>query len=92
MKPKLPHIRHERGWLGAFTREQEPTALYPNGARIQKARSEPGDSTPLGTMGTVLGSVRDPDKAYCGYFVEWDNRKCVAVLVVEWKLSKELNP
>lgn len=80
-------IRYRRGWLGAFTREQAPEATYANGARIRKANSELGDRVRDGTTGTVLGSIKAPDEPACGYFVEWDNCKRIAVFLVEARLT-----
>lgn len=83
----LPGVRHEKGWVGAFTREQAPDALFANGARIKKAKGERKDITKLGTTGTVLGSLHAPGVGF-GYFVEWDNRKRYAVFVVGWKVAR----
>lgn len=88
-------IGYERGWVGGFTRDQAPGA-YPCGSRIVKVRKEDGDSTPLGTGGTVLGSLdgsvlghRNPDGHVIrfGYFVEWDTTPRVAVFVLDWKIN-----
>jgi hypothetical protein len=76
----------ETGWHGAFTRDQVPDAKFSNGARITKVQEEKGDSTPLGTEGTVLGSLGHP-KFGVGYFVEWDDKPRYAVFVIEWKLN-----
>lgn len=90
-------LGNEPGWLGAFTREQA-TGAYRNGSRIVKAREEDGDATPLGTGGTVLGSVdgrvlgmTNPDGSLIAYayFVEWDNRPRMAVGTTDWKLAPE---
>lgn len=76
-------------WIGAFTREQAPNAKFANGTRIRKAKQEAGDATPLGTKGTVLGSISHPDvrNGAVLYFIEWDNRPKTAVGVIEWKLG-----
>lgn len=86
-------IRHHAGWSGsAFTREQHPDALYKNGSRVYKMREdEGGDVTPLGTGGTVLGSVKDPSKPYCAYFIEWDDKPRYVTFVIEPKIS-DLHP
>lgn len=85
-------IRHHPGWSGsAFTREQHPDALYANGARVIKMREdEGGDVTPLGTHGTVLGSIKPVASFFCGYFIEWDNRPRFVTFVAEWKISNLL--
>ena len=88
---KSPDIREWPGWQGIFTREQAPEAKYPNEMRIKKTVHEPGDGTPNGTGGTVLGSVYAPGKGVA-YFVEWDNRPRVAVLVAEYKIGIEFPP
>jgi hypothetical protein len=74
--------------FGAFTKQQAPEAKHKNGSRVEKAMYEKGDATPLGTKGTVLGSIYMPGKQYgAAYFVTWDNRPNYAVLVVEWKIK-----
>lgn len=91
-----PNIGYEPGWHGAFTRHHVPGAM-PNGTRIVKAREEGRDATPIGTGGTVLGSLDgnlvedfNPDggRIRFFYFVEWDNRPRVAVAVMDWKIEK----
>lgn len=69
----------ESGWSGNFTREQAPGA-YPNGTRIEKTASKPGDGSPDGAKGTVLGSMSHPMVGN-GYFVEWDAYPRHAVFV-----------
>lgn len=49
-------VGYEPGWVGAFWRQQAPGALV-NGSRVVKVKAEKGDLTPLGTQGTVLGSM-----------------------------------
>lgn len=88
---------YEEGWRGGFTRHHTDGA-YPNGTRIVKIRQEPNDGTPLGTGGTILGSLDgnlvneyNPDGGRIRYiyFVEWDNRPRTAVGVMDWKLGKQ---
>jgi len=74
------------GYAGIFTRDQCPFAKYPNGTRIKKILSEPGDGNSVGTFGTVLGSIGHPDVGV-GYFVEWDTFPRYAVWVSEGKLG-----
>lgn len=83
------NIGYEPGWHGAFTRNEELGA-WRNGTRVVKQNSEPGDSTPDGTMGTVLGSMRHPDPTWKGalaYFVEWDDKPRVAVGCMGYKVG-----
>jgi glutamine amidotransferase PdxT len=80
-------LHYERGWRGAFTRAQAPNARFANGSRIVKALCELDDTTPLGTRGTVLGSIYHPELARPAYFVEWDNAKRTARFIAEWKLA-----
>jgi hypothetical protein len=75
---------HE-GWTGLFTRQQAEGAL-PNKTRISKVRTEAADGHPIGTQGTVLGSISHPDVGM-GYFVEWDPHPRTAVFVVSWKIA-----
>lgn len=81
-------MRYEPGWVGAFTRQQAVGAI-PNGSRVRRAGfREPGDSTPDGTAGTVLGSLYVPEKGYA-YFVEFEDRPKCAVLVIERKIKED---
>jgi hypothetical protein len=57
-----PFLVIEVGWQGAFTRRQADGAI-PNGARIVKAHAEEGDGHPVGSLGTVLGSLGFPPEA-----------------------------
>lgn len=74
------------GYLGMFTRDQCPLAKYRNGARIVKVLAGPGDVHPVGSTGTVLGSMGHPEVGV-GYFVEWDCKPRVAVFLAESKLG-----
>jgi hypothetical protein len=85
IKYVMPPPRHEPGWHGAFTREQAPGAMA-SGSRIVKAKSEEGDAHPVGTTGTVLGSLLAPGQRHIGYFIEWDPSPRTAVFVIGWKL------
>lgn len=83
----MPH----EGWFGSFTTAQAPGAM-PNGTRVRKSAEDPGgDSTPLGTLGTVLGSFvgyLPGDAAMLSYFVEWDGKPRIAASAVFWKLER----
>lgn len=85
------NIENHPGWIGSFTREQAKGAI-PNGTRIKKTASEEGDATRDGTPGTVLGSIRAPEDmgamgGAMAYFVEWDDKKRVAIGVMGWKVA-----
>lgn len=91
---KMPTIEHRPGWTGAYTSEQAEGAI-PNGTLVAKRASEPGDGTPDGTHGTVLGSIDgmafDPEMcrrldARFMYWVEWSISPRVAVAVVDRKV------
>lgn len=79
------NIDNEPGWSGAFTRQQAAEAIYPNGARIEKAEFVEGDSHMTGARGTVLGSIHEP-KLGTAYFIEWDDEPKVAVAVTEKRI------
>lgn len=95
----LARVRPEPGWLGVFTREEAPGALG-NGTPVAKVRSEPGDTFPDGTRGTVLGSIGPgpdeptptphgatiPPGAYL-YFVEWEPRPRYAIAIASNRLA-----
>lgn len=78
-------IRPEPGWEGAFTRNRHPGAM-PSGTRIVKSVHESGDMVPVGTVGTVLGSIGTPDMT--GYFVAWDSHPHRAVFLAGFKIAK----
>ncbi|MFQ5874778.1 MAG: hypothetical protein ACE5JL_13425 [Dehalococcoidia bacterium] len=66
-----------------FTTDQAPGAI-PNGTRVEKINSEPGDGHPDGTTGRVIGSVAVEDPrlpARYVYFVEWVDLPAVPVAV-----------
>jgi hypothetical protein len=58
-----------------FTKHQATGAL-PNGTRIEKTNSEPGDGHQDGATGTVIGSLAAPKDFPLpdrfAYFVAWD--------------------
>lgn len=81
------------GYGGVFTRDSVPGAI-PNGARIVKVKTMVGDDNPIGTLGTVLGSMRAPGevrKRFPGvvyfYFVEWDSVPRMTVGVMSTKIE-----
>jgi len=83
----LYSIGKEPGWVGVLTRGEAPGAMK-NGTTIVKVLSEPGDFKPVGTRGTVLGSIRH-SKVGIGYFIEWHEHPKVAVFVAEEKIARE---
>lgn len=83
----ISKLSPEPGWIGMFTRGQAPGAVFTNESRVKKAKVRAGDSIPLDTMGSVLGSFLDPEKGIY-YFVEWDSHPRHAVAQVGWKLAK----
>jgi hypothetical protein len=77
-----------------YTTDQAEGAI-PNGERVIKVNSEPGDSNPNGTGGVVIGSIAVPKKAQDtlqrydvkhGYFIEWDTFPA-PVFVVDIKVQ-----
>ena len=79
-------VAPQPGYHGAFTRATAPGYL-PNGTRVRKIAEDPGgDLTPLGTIGTVLGSMMHPSVGG-GYFIEWDNAPKRAVFAIRWKVE-----
>lgn len=90
----LTSLREESGWTGVFTRDHAEGALE-NGSYIVKQNAEPGDATPEGEYGTVLGSIEAPsevteaagfaDVKYV-YFVEWNHSPQKAVAVMDRKV------
>lgn len=92
-------VNSEPGWEGMFYRDQVEGAIA-NGKRIEKSSFEPGDSTPLGGRGTVLGSWAVPEevgdhverlgivRAPILYWVEWDHAPRKAVMVTSTKIAE----
>jgi len=79
-KPRL-----HPGYVGMFTRAQAPGA-YLNGTAIVKRNSVPGDATPDGGRGVVLGSIITLGPGF-GYFIEWALRPGVAVFVAGYRVE-----
>jgi len=79
-------MRFYPGWRGVHTRAEAPGAMR-NGTRVRKIAKEDGDSHPIGSLATVLGSLHLPERGY-GYFVEWDASPRTAVLVVEAQIER----
>lgn len=77
-----------------FYIEGEAIGAIPNGKRIRKHQSEPGDSTPNGTEGTVISSITVPDdmrEEFGGkffYWVEWDDKPGMPVGVLDKKVTQ----
>ena len=78
-------IRTHAGWRGAFTRDQVRGALT-NGSRVEKVKTEKGDSHAIGARATVIGSVRHPQLGIA-YFVEWDAHPRCAVFTTAKKIA-----
>jgi hypothetical protein len=76
------------GYQGLHLREQAPGAL-PNGSRVYKTASAPGDTHQDGALATVLGSICNPRVGY-GYFVEWDTHPRAAVFVADYRIKPAL--
>jgi hypothetical protein len=76
----------------AFDPSEAPGA-WPNGTKVRKANSEPGDGHRDGALAVVRGSVGpDPRWGYFGYFVEWDDLPGVPVFIASPRLEKYVTP
>lgn len=95
----LPYgLGWEPGWNGMLTRN-EAEGAFRNGTRVRKRNSEPNDTHPDGTEGTILGSIpnetRDSFTNEEGveviieylYFVEWDPLPKWAVGTIDLKVE-----
>jgi hypothetical protein len=75
----------------AFTTEHAEGAL-PNGTRVEKTRSKPGDTHTDGAKATVLGSMGpiefEGDARVFGYFVTWDELPGVPVFIAGTRVRK----
>ena len=83
---ELLGIHDEPGWVGSFTRREHPDGM-PNGTRVVKVMCDKGDRQPLGSEGTVLGSVIRMPWEPMGYFIEWDALPRHAVFVMNFKIK-----
>lgn len=101
MSPDLSDFHPEPGWVGQVLRVDAEGAL-PAGTTVVKVNSEPGDGTPEGTKGTVLGSIDAPREVYeraaltgarppdrFVYNIEWRNRPRHAVTILDWKIKEK---
>lgn len=80
-------IRKWPGYETPFTRQQYAGAKFPNETRVKKARENTvGDFTPLGSIGTVLGSIGNPVIG-AAYFVAWDHAPKRPTFVAEEKIE-----
>lgn len=86
-------LAQKDGFLGHFTDHQAEGAM-PNGTRIVKTMFAEGDSTAIGQLGRVLGSLPvDSEMVPAGtgpgffYFVEWDHAPKIAVGVAWLKIG-----
>lgn len=85
-----------------FTTEEADGAI-PNGTMIRKSVTEPGDATPYGTVGVVVGSIEhdlplpDDDLAKLprafrdtkyAYFIEWVGRPDECIGVMDKKIEE----
>lgn len=73
-----------------YTARQAIGAM-PNGTRVEKQNSKPGEAHPDGSLGTIIGSIgplevpEDPSRY--GYFVEWDAHPGIPIFTGEVRLK-----
>lgn len=77
-------IKDRPGWTGNFTTQQAAGAIQ-NGTRIRKITAEHKDAHPVGSLGTVLGSLQAQEGKLL-YFIEWDATPRCAVAVADFKI------
>lgn len=53
--------------------DSEAAGAWPNGTRVCKLGSDPGDTHKDGAPATVVGSVGPDEDGTFGYFVRWDD-------------------
>jgi hypothetical protein len=96
VKPRLiPQLREWPGYVGKFVRDQAVGAI-PNGQRVVKINSEPGDLNNDGDTGIVIGSIdvvkaapslANKYRARFLYFVEWEGMPKVVVGIKDWRVG-----
>jgi hypothetical protein len=79
---------HHPGYIGMFHNTDCASATMKIGDRCQKRNSEPGDTFPDGTQGTILGSVdgHDIGPLYF-YYVEFDPKPGYAVAILNERVE-----
>lgn len=91
----IPLLRDWPGYVGKFVRDQAPGAI-PNGQRIVKINTEPGDIHKDGDTGVVIGSIdvvkaapslANEHRTRFFYFIEWDAMPKVVVGVRESRIG-----
>lgn len=81
------NLTERRGWTGLHTTDQYPGA-WPNGTRVRKIKSDPGDQHSDGTLATVIGSMGHPSLDQVIYCVEWDPLPRVAIAVIGSRIER----
>jgi hypothetical protein len=74
------------GYLGVHTQDQADGAL-PNGTRVKKVTFEKGDSHPIGSLATVLGSLESGIEPPYLYFIEFDDMPRFAIGIASNKIA-----
>ena len=65
--------------MGIAFEEGPAPGAWPNGTRVRKTQSDPGDTHRDGAPGTVRGSIGPAEMI--GYFVEWDDLPGIPVFI-----------
>ena len=80
------------GWRGCFT-TNEAEGAYPNGTRVVKTMVDSPNERPVGSLGTILGSIPgDVDELSSVkffYFVEWDILPRIATGCIDAKIERK---
>lgn len=80
-------FRELPGWTGAFP-ASDAEGAWPKGSRVRKIVSETGDHHTVGSLATILGSLRETDgERRIMYWLEWDATPRHAVACIAWKLE-----
>lgn len=68
----------------------------PNGTRVKKVAHYRGRNPelwpteiPIGTLGTITGSIQHPVKSSIGYFVRWDTYRHLEAFATELMIERE---
>jgi hypothetical protein len=77
---------------GGYQTDHSADGAIPNGTRVRKCLMEEGDANPVGTLGTVEGSMGPvPHPLHgnmYGYFVRWDTMPYIQVFVAGKKVER----
>jgi len=79
--------------VGILYVTNQAVGAFPNGSRVRKVTSDPGDTHKIGDQARVIGSVGPAPEfgGEYGYYVNWDDMPDVPVFIRGRKLALSAN-